>query len=254
MQRYQVQGLGLGRGLVGEGRPVVFLHGWGSTGQSFWPVAQGLAREGFHCHLLDLPGFGLADLPPEPWGVAQYADYVRAYLDEAGLTQVDLVGHSFGGRVAICLSAEYPRYVRKLVLVDSAGVLPAKTWRGRLYYGARALIFTALKVPPLRRYEPGVRAWFRQRYGSPDYKAAGPLTETFKRVIAQDLVPYARRIQAPSLLLWGELDQDTPLRDAKILEGAIPDAGLAILEGAGHFSYLERPYDFIRIVSYFLKA
>jgi pimeloyl-ACP methyl ester carboxylesterase len=124
----------------------------------------------------------------------------------------------------------------------------------RLYYLARSVIFMLLNVPGISYFEPPVRRWLRRKFGSEDYLNAGALAETFKRVVDQDLVPLARRIQAPTLLIWGDEDQDTPLSHARILEKAIPNTGLVIFEGAGHFSYLDRPLDFVRIVTNFLHS
>lgn len=239
--------------LIGEGIPILFLHGWGTRGNTFATLAQALANQGFACHLLDLPGFGASPIPPEPWDVPRYAQFVSDYLKQADLETVNLVGHSFGGRISLVLGADYPQLVKKIALIDSAGVKPPPTLWTRAYYLSRKVIFTVLKIPPLRRFEPAVREWFRRRYGSSDYQNAGALMETFKRVIAQDLVGYARRIQAPTLLIWGDQDEDTPLRDAKILEAAIPDAGLVIFEGAGHYSYLERPQECARILGHFFR-
>lgn len=250
----KVNGLKTGVTVFGEGQPIVLLHGWGGSIKSMWPVAERFGKLGFQTHTLDLPGFGVSDFPPEPWDVPRYAQFVLAYLQMAGLEKAHLIGHSFGGRISIFLSAEHPVFVDKLVLVDSAGVRPEPTTHMKIYLLTRQMIFTLLKMPGFRRFEPPVRQWFRQKYGSPDYLNAGPLEATFKLVINQDLVEFARRIQAPTLLIWGELDQETPVRDAKILEDAISDAGLIIFEGAGHYAYLERAADFTRIVTHFFRS
>jgi pimeloyl-ACP methyl ester carboxylesterase len=249
-----IDGLTVGVQVVGQGQPVLLLHGWGANRQAMLPIAERLAAQGFECHCLDFPGFGQSQTPAQAWDVERYARFIVAYLESAGLEQVHLIGHSFGGRVSIVLGADFPERVQKLVLTDSAGVKPTPTGRLRLYYASRRVIFALLKLPLLSRFEPPVRERLRQRYGSADYKAAGPLTETFKRVVNQDLLSHARRIQAPTLLIWGDQDQDTPLKDAKLLETVIKDAGLVVFEGAGHYAYLERPADFARIVAYFFLA
>lgn len=243
--------LKMGVTVFGEGAPILLLHGWGGGIKSMWPVAEWLGKQGFQTHTLDLPGFGVSDMPPQPWDVPRYADFVLAYLKTAGLEKTHLIGHSFGGRISIVLGAEYPERVNKLVLVDSAGVRPEPTTNMQIYTFTRKSILALLRTPGLRRFETPVRHWFRQKFGSPDYLNAGALEATFKLVINQDLVAYARRIKAPTLLVWGELDTETPLRDAKILEDAIPDAGLVVLEGAGHYAYLERLNEFTRIVKYY---
>src|SRR5258706_16087903 len=102
--------------------------------------------------------------------------------------------------------------------------------------------------------EVRLRQWARDRYGSEDLKNAGPLEPIFRKVIAEDLVPRAATIKASTLLIWGDRDEETPLWQAQVLEKTIPDAGLVLLHGAGHFAYQERLADFIRIVDTFLRG
>jgi pimeloyl-ACP methyl ester carboxylesterase len=253
-----IDGLEIGVDVVGEGDPVLLLHGWGVSMQEILPVAQRLSQLGFQCHSLDLPGFGSSQLPPQAWDVPRYAAFVKSYLEYAGLNSVHVIGHSFGGRISLVLGADYPDLIRKIVLVDSAGVPPRVSWQMKSYSLSRKVIFVLLKLPLLNRFEPAVRRWFWQRFGSVDAQAAikrSPiLIDTFKLVIKQDLLPYARRIHKPTLLVWGELDQDTPLDQAKILEEAIPDVGLVVFDGAGHYAYLDRLPEFVRIVTTFFKG
>lgn len=249
-----IDNLKTGVTIFGEGAPILLLHGWGGNIKSMWPVAERLSNQGFQTHTLDLPGFGVSDLPPEAWDVPRYAKFVLSYIQSLSLEKIHLIGHSFGGRISIFLTAHHPEIVNKLVLVDSAGIKPAPTSNMKLYYLSRSIIFNLLKLPGLHQFEPSVRQWFRQKFGSTDYLNAGALEATFKLVINQDLLPFARQISVPTLLIWGEKDMDTPLSDAKILEEAIPDAGLVVFEGAGHYSYLERPTDFTRIVTHFFKS
>jgi pimeloyl-ACP methyl ester carboxylesterase len=256
MQR--IDGLHIHVQVMGEGDPVMLLHGWGVSSREMLPVAQQLTAHGFQSHLLDFPGFGASDLPPEPWDVPHYAAFIHMYLQSSGLQRVHLIGHSFGGRVSLVLAADHPEWVDKLVLVDSAGVRSPTVNQPSLFSAGRKGIAALLKLPLLNRLEPAARAWFWRKFGSADAQAAmskSPiLLETFKQVIEQDLVPYAQRIQAPTLLIWGELDQDTPLYQAKILEQAISDAGLVVFEGAGHYAYLEQLPHFIRVVTTFFKG
>ncbi|MCI0710122.1 MAG: alpha/beta hydrolase [Chloroflexi bacterium] len=246
-----VNGLQTNVKVIGEGFPVLFLHGWGGDMTSFEGIASQIASAGFECHLLDLPGFGETQLAPEPWGVPQYAQWVMAYVNQAGIEKMHLVGHSFGGRVSLILGAEQGEKIEKIVLSNSAGVKLPPSMNIRIYYIVRRVLFTILSIPGLGGLKERLRAYFRQKYGSADYLNAGPLLETFKLVIGQDLREYARRIQAPTLLFWGDLDEETPLEIGRILEEEIPDAALILFEGAGHFAYLDRPGEFVRVVTHF---
>jgi pimeloyl-ACP methyl ester carboxylesterase len=172
------------------------------------------------------------------------------------LDEVTLIGHSFGGRISIVLAADCPERVTKLVLVNSAGIRLLPPPRLRMYYASRKVIFGMLRLPVLKRYEAGARQWFWDRYASDDLKAARESGHEaiFRKVIAQDLREHAARIKAPTLLVWGDSDSETPLAYGQIFEKIIPDAGLVIIEGAGHDVHLERPEFFVRVVTVFLRG
>lgn len=228
---------------------IILLHGWGGGLRSMQGVAAGLVGRGYPTHNLDLPGFGSSSRPPEAWGAADYARLVGRYLEAHALPSVCLIGHSFGGRISLVLGADHAERVIKIVLTSSAGVLPPKTLRDSLVSLGKG----ALRLPGLGRFEAQLRQAARDALGSEDYKNAGALEPTFRRIIAEDLLPFAARIIAPTLLIWGDADPDTPLWQAQALEKAIPDSGLVVFKGAGHFAYQERLPDFLRIVDTFFK-
>jgi pimeloyl-ACP methyl ester carboxylesterase len=250
--KIDILGLSTAFAVGGSGPTAVLaLHGWGGSIESFWPVAQQLDRLGdYTTHVLDLPGFGETALPPDPWGVPEYAAFVLAYMDAQGLRRAHLLGHSFGGRISLILGADHPERVDKMVLADSAGVPnPAIPGRDAAVKAAK-MVFS---LPGLKRlYEP-VRRRAYEQIGATDYLEAGALRATFVKVIEQDLLPYAARVSRPTLLIWGDRDEDTPLWQGRRLAETIPDAGLVVLAGAGHFSYLERLPEYIRIVHHFFR-
>lgn len=247
-----VAGLRTARQVLGESGapPVLLLHGWGGAIESMAGVAAALSERGFQTHTLDLAGFGRSQLPSETWGVAEYARWIVAYLDLAGLERVHLIGHSFGGRLSIVLGADFSERVGKIVLTSSAGVLNPPDMRDRLVKAGRALF----RLPVLSLLERPMRNLARATLGSDDLKSAGVLEPIFRRVVAEDLLPYAARIAAPTLLIWGDQDEATPLWQARKLEQTIPDAGLVVFQGAGHFAYQERLPVFVRIVETFFKG
>ncbi|HUX86905.1 MAG TPA: alpha/beta hydrolase [Chloroflexota bacterium] len=239
---------------AGHGKPVVFLHGWGGEVASFGPI---LTRLASHCQVfaLDLPGFGRTALPPKPWGTLDYARFFQAFLREISLSSATLVGHSYGGKVSITVAAQRPELVDKLILVDSAGIRPR---RGPRYYARVYTVKAArrlLSLPLLNRvHEPVMHRLYRA-IGSSDYNATDSpiLRATLVKVVNEDLRELLPRIAAATLLIWGDQDRDTPLADGRLMEKLIPDAGLVVFEGAGHFSYLDRLDQFCRVVAHFVE-
>ncbi|PID57210.1 alpha/beta hydrolase [candidate division KSB3 bacterium] len=237
----------------GAGYDLLFLHGWGAQGSSFAPV-QAHFEKHFHCCSLDLPGFGQSDPPPTVWGTVEYADIVRQFIQKLGLQHPILLGHSFGGRIAIRLAsaASFP----KVILVDSAGIRPKRSWGYYLnvysYKGMKAVLSA---TPVMRTQVERILERFRQRSGSLDYqRASGIMRAILVKVVNEDdLRPLLPGITAPTLLVWGERDDTTPLADGRLMERLIPDAGLVVLKDAGHFSYLDRLHDFLVILDSFLQ-
>lgn len=233
----------------GSGPAVLVLHGWGASIEAVHPIVGGLSPVAT-VYVLDLPGFGQTDLPPEPWGVEQYQMFVAAFMDALSIDSPTVVGHSNGGRIAIRMAATEPARVSRLVLVDSAGIRPKRTLRwyrrvGMAKVGKYAARFLGAPGERLRGVLVG-------RAASADYAAAGPLRPTLVKLVNTDLRSFMPSVSVPTLLVWGSEDSDTPISDAHEMERLIPDAGLVVLEGAGHFSYLDQPARFARIVSHFV--
>ena len=232
---------------------VLALHGWGADSSLMYPIAERLAPLGYRVFMPDLPGFGQTALPPTTWGISDYVAFVLAYMDANHLGQVFLIGHSFGGRLGLVLGAEHSGRIRKMALADSAGVPPKRSLNSRMRLSLYKGIRSGLNKIGAKSIAERMSAWYSNRYGSSDYKSAGALRETFVRVVNEDLLPYAARVACPTLLFWGEKDEDTPLWQGKLLEKTIPDAGLIVYPGAGHYSYLEHSGEFVRVVDHFFK-
>ena len=230
--------------------PIVILHGWGAHIEAVGPILAAL-EGAFELIALDLPGFGESDPPPEAWSAADYARFVADFLDHLGVSRAHFVGHSHGGRVAIVLATEERERVVRLLLVDAAGIRPKRGWRYRRRVAVAKLGRAAAAVggPPGRRLQERMRA----RVASRDYlEASETMRGTFRAVIAEDMTDRLSRIGAPTLIVWGERDEDTPLWMAHRMEELIPDAGLVVLEGAGHYSYADAPGQFRAVARRFL--
>ncbi|MDR1978972.1 MAG: alpha/beta hydrolase [Synergistaceae bacterium] len=237
------------------GSAVLFLHGWGSDFSVFRFYMDRMTRRA--C-ALNLPGFGGSGEPPAPWGVDDYADFVASFLRKLEIDEVVLIGHSMGGRVAIKLAAQaaqkaFPFRIAKIVLVNSAGVKPRRTIRQRLRGAVYKCVKKALSLPVVESLFPGALENWRRKSGSADYRNASPrMRECLVKIVNEDLTPLFSSIPCPALLIWGENDRETPLGDGQIMERLIPDSGLVTLKNAGHFSFLDQPFVFGKVLDSFL--
>ncbi len=254
ISQIEVMGLSINQAVAGEGFPLLMLHGWGANIGLVWPLAERMAAMGYRVYAPDMPGFGESDNPPVGWSVQDYVKFVLAYMDAHGLDKVYLFGHSFGGRLSLVLGAEHPERIIKMALADSAGIRGKSSITGQIRLKGFRLVQNGLRTIGMGKQADGLREWYTERYGSADYKAAkGVMRETFVKVVNEDLLPYAARVKPSTLLFWGDQDTETSLWEGQLLEKTIPDAGLVVWEGAGHYSYLERLADTARTIDYFFK-
>ncbi len=239
--------------IEGVGEDVIVLHGWGANIETVMPIVNVL-KDKFRVHALDLPGFGKSDDPDEPIDSFKYAEIVKRYMDEIKINKVILIGHSFGGKLSIILGSKYPDIVEKVVLVNSAGLIPK---RGIKYYtkvySFKTLRFIYKKFFFWLKNEEKMKKFYK-KFGSTDYKdSAGVMRKILVIVVNENLVSLLGKIKAPTLLIWGDKDTATPLYLGKIMEKEIPDSGLVVLEGTGHYSYLDDYNKFAIIIRNFLK-
>lgn len=217
----------------GTGLPAVLgLPGWARTHRDF-----DAAFEGLDAVAVDLPGFGASPAPPEAWGAAGYAEAAGAVLDGMDQPAV-VVGHSFGGRVAVQLAVMRPEGVGALVLTGAPlvrlrGAAPVKP--ALAYRVGRALH---------RRGVVGDRAMerLRQRHGSADYRAAeGVMRQVLVRVLSETYEEQLAAITCPTELVWGDDDAEVPLAVAHAACSLLADATLTVVAGAGHLTPLTAP-------------
>ena len=201
---------------------VVALHGWGRTGADFAAVLDGLDAVAVH-----FPGFGTAEAPPEVWGSPEYADLVAEAITP--YAPVVVVGHSFGGRVAVRLAANYPNLVSALVLTGVPLVRLAPTTKPALSYrlvrwlGKRGLV-------PAATLEAQ-----RRKHGSADYNAAqGIMRDILVKVVNEDYRDDLARVTAPVHMVWGENDTAAPMPAGDAASRLLPNATFRVVPGAGH--------------------
>jgi pimeloyl-ACP methyl ester carboxylesterase len=239
---------------AGDGLPVLLLHGWGANLQLMVPLAEKLVTAGFSIYAPDLPGFGSSPEPQRAWTVYDYADCVLGFLDALQLDRVFLFGHSFGGRLGLILASRNASRIRKMALSDAAGIRPAQPLTQKLRLHLYRSIRDGLYTVGAKSLADRLRVLYNRRYGSSDFQqVSGIMRETFIRVINEDLLPCAKQVSVSTILFWGDQDMDTPLWMGKMLEQAIPDAGLIVHQGAGHYAYLDRLAETARVMDYFFR-
>jgi pimeloyl-ACP methyl ester carboxylesterase len=235
----------------GTGNTVLLLHGWGGSIQTMQPIANVL-KDKCRVITLDLPGFGESSVPEKPWNSYDYAECIKNFIDKLELNNIVLFGHSHGGRISIILSSRYD-FVKKLVLIDSAGIIPKRKLKYYIKVYAFKLLKKIVTSIPIGDREARLDRFYK-KFGSTDYKEAqGVMRQTMVRVINDNLVDLLPDIKAPTLLIWGENDQDTPVYMGKIMEEKIKDSGLVVLKNAGHYSYVDCYEQFKAIIKVFLK-
>ena len=237
---------------------MLLLHGWGCDSSFFAPITKKLS-ENYCVTVLDLPAHGKSDKPAQTWGVKDYAQIVCCFLDALALKKVVLIGHSNGGRIGIYIASQYPEYIEKLIITGGAGIKKPSTpesEKKNSSYQKKKNVYNMMKKIRIFGNLPDLLAEkLRMKYGSADYKALDPdMRGTFIRIISEDLSPMLRTIQAPTLLIWGENDTETPIWMGKKMEKEIPNAGLVIFEKGSHYAYLEQWKRFTIIADYFIKG
>lgn len=237
----------------GEGYPVLLLHGWGASFDTYRGVINTL-KDRHRVIALNFPGCGNSDTMENPWTLDDYCDLVLKFIKTSNIENPIMFGHSHGGRVTMKMVAEGMVSPPKIVLFDSAGLIPKKTFRQKWRAKSFKIIKRILTLPVIKSFSGGLLEKARRHYGSADYNAAPlVLRQTMVSLVNTDLRDIIHKISCPTLLIWGENDTATPLADAKIIESLIPDCGLCVIKGTGHFSFCERPFEAHAIINSFIK-
>lgn len=247
-----IDGLNIEYTEQGEGMPVLLLHGWGSSFDVYKGIINTLKNR---CRVvaLNFPGCANSDTMETPWTLDDYCDLVLKFMKALNLENPIMFGHSHGGRVTLKMAASGMVNPPKIVLLDSAGLIPKKSLKQKWRAKSFKTIKTVLTLPVLKNHTEVLLQKARNHYGSADYNSAPPvLRQTLVSLVNTDLRDILPNITCPTLLIWGENDTATPLSDAKIIESLIKDCGLCVIKGAGHYSFCEKPYEANAIINSFI--
>lgn len=239
--------------IEGEGYPVLLLHGWGSSFDVYKGIINTLKNR-YKVVALNFPGCGNSDTMENPWNLDDYCNLVLEFMNKIGIENPIMFGHSHGGRVTLKMAADGMVNPPKIVLLDSAGLIPKKSFRQKWRAKSFKIIKTVLTLPIIKSFSAPLLEKARRHYGSADYNAAPlVLRQTLVSLVNTDLRDILHNIACPTLLIWGENDTATPLADAKIIESKIRDCGLCVIKGTGHYSFCERPFEAHAIINSFLN-
>ena len=244
---YKYEKININYDIVGSGDPVILLHGWGTNYNTFSYLTNYL-KNYFTVFLIDLPGFGKSEEPPHIYTLDNYVHFLFTFIEELQIENPIILGHSFGGRIAIKYAAVSDN-IKKLILVDSAGIKHIKslnTYFKIVKY--KYLKFYYRKTKNITKYNQ-----LNKVSGSTDYVALSDIMKgTMTKVLKENLKPKLKKIKVETLLIWGKDDKSTPYKDAAIMNKHISNSGIVSFDNVGHFPYLERKKQFNHIIGNFL--
>lgn len=226
--------------VMGQGEPLVLIHGYGTSGYVWQRVLPYLCPR-YQVFVLDLPGYGRSTAP-RLWQLRAIAPVIAAWLHSLRLPPVAVMGHSMGGAIAIHLTALAPEAVCKLVLVDAAGLPLQSSFPLLALRAAYSMIQPGNGRYPLQMVRDAVQPRFRV------------LWQTSQEMLRSDLQLELASITSPTLIIWGQRDALLPIALGHALNAALPHATFVSLPGCGHRPMLAQPERFSQIVLDFLQA
>lgn len=225
---------------VTQSKTFLVLHGWGSSSDKWIKVGELLAQKNFILVIPDLPGFGKSQEPNEPWNLDNYVEWLNEFSEK--LPELNksfyLVGHSFGGALAAKFSIKYNQKIEKLFLV-SASCIRKKTFKKK-FLSRISKLFKILYFLPF--YNLMKKAFYKFIVGGEDYlNVEKTMKETFLKVVSQDISNYLSFIKLPTVIIWGDKDELTPVNQAKIINKKIENSKLIMIKNARHALQIEVP-------------
>lgn len=223
-----------------KAKSIIILPGWGDTRKTFSYMISFLENF-FTVYIIDYPGFGNTNFPNYDLTIYNYSDLIYEWINELNIKDPILIGHSFGGRIISVLLGYYKYNFSNIILINSAGIKPKKTIKKRIKNYSYKLLKCIGNMLP-KKIKNKWNDYFFKRFASVDYLNLNEnMRKTFKNIVNEDLSYYIKNINSKTLIIWGDKDDSTILKDAYTINKLIKDSELIILEDVGHFSYLEKP-------------
>ena len=222
----------------GSGRPLLLVHGLGSRGEDWANLIPQLIHSGNHVYALDLLGYGVSDQPRDArYSISQQAAMVEGFLDSQHLQQVDMAGWSMGGWIAMQVALQQPQRVRRLVLLDSAGLRFQLSFDPALFQPVSPMDLVKLEeiLIPHPRPLPGFLAMAMLRRG--DHVGWVVRRSVQSMLTGEDLVDgKLGALTMPVLIGWGDQDKLIPLSVGYRLHQQILQSVLDVYDGCGHLA------------------
>ena len=235
-----------------KNKTILILPGWGNTRETFYHIINYFKHD-FTIYILDYPGLGKSPIPNKTLTIYDYTETIIEFMKELNIINPLIIAHSFGGRITSILTSHYNIQIDNIILIDVAGIKHKKTPLKWLKEKTYKLLKQVIKIFPKLKQET-LKQKLLKTFGSADYNALPPtMHNTFKNIINEDLTKYYKNIKSNTLIIWGENDQDTPLKDGKKLNKLINNSALIIIKKANHYSYLQNPYLINKIIEEFTK-
>jgi pimeloyl-ACP methyl ester carboxylesterase len=236
-------------------KSIIVLHGWGLSADAFTPLKNVLENKGFRVFIPDLPGFGKAESPTAPVDLSFYVDYLHAYIQCNRISQPIVIGHSFGGRIALKFQYICPGVIHALVLTGVPGFTPTPRKRLVIFIALAKIGKIVFSIPPFNLFQSKLRSWYYYLVGARDYYRANTIMrETFKKIVQERLDIYMKKISVPCMLVWGASDLITPLWIAKRMKETINGATLQIIPDTDHGVSYKQPELFYSTITSFLQT
>lgn len=233
-------------------KTILILPGWGNTRESFHHIIN-YFKEDYSIYILDYPALGQSPIPPKTLTIYDYTELIIKFMNHNNIKNPIIIAHSFGGRITTLLTGFYKIKIDKIILIDIAGIKPKKTIKKFLREKIYKILRHLIKLFPKKRQEI-LRQHLLKIFGSSDYNALPlQMKETFKNIVNEDLTKYFQFVDSEALIIWGENDQDTPIKDAYKIKKLIKNSALITISKASHYSYLQYPYLINKIIYEFIK-
>jgi len=223
---------------MGKGTPFFILHGWNSGSDRWTKEAEIISEKGFRVIVPDLPGFGQSDSLSKPWRINDYINWFEKFTEELKAEEFYLLGYSFGGALAVKIAVKYPQRVKRLFLV-AAAVIREKTTKKSVFAKFAKIVKLFYFLPFYGFFRKAVYKFIIRKS---DYVyTEGIIKETYLNIVKEDISFNLPFVKVPTIIIWGDKDQSTPIKDAHIIESKVKNSKLVLIEGADHLMHKKIP-------------